>query len=368
MSPAKVYFTNLRVSFGTTLCDKLQKLVKRAGINELPLENNFTAIKMHFGEPGNLAFLRPAYAAAIVELIEKAGGKPYLTDCNTLYVGGRKNALDHLKAAYQNGFTPYATGCQVIIADGLKGTDDVELPVPNGELLQTALIGRGIADSDVIISLSHFKAHEMTGMGGAIKNLGMGCGSRAGKKAMHHEGVTKVLTEYCMGCGRCAKTCAHDAPHLVNKKMVIDDGKCVGCGRCIGVCPRDAIVPLDGQAAGMLDKKIAEYAAAVLKDRPNFHICIAVDISPYCDCHAENDTPILPNIGMFASFDPVALDQACCDMALKAPIIQGSALEQCEKKYGNHFTNLFPTTNWEIQLEHAEKIGIGSRQYELIEV
>lgn len=368
MSKSVVYFTNLRTTFGVTICDKLQKLIKRAGIDQLPLQDSFTAVKIHFGEPGNLAYLRPAYAAALVEIIKENGGKPFLTDCSTLYVGGRKNALEHLDAAYKNGFTPYTLGCQILIADGLKGTDDIELPIPQGELLKTALIGRAIADSDVLITLNHFKAHELTGMGGALKNLGMGCGSRAGKKAMHHDGKTQILQEYCIGCKRCMKICAHNAPTYAEGKMFIDPEKCVGCGRCIGACPRDAIEPISGQALGLIDKKIAEYAAAVLNERPSFHISIAVDISPYCDCHCENDAPIVPNIGMFASFDPVAIDQACCDAVLKSPILPGTALAERHKDNCNHFTSLFPDTNWEIQLEHAEKLGLGSRCYELVEI
>lgn len=183
MSKSKVYYSCLRTGFGVSLPQKLQKLIRAAGIGELPLQDNYAAVKIHFGEPGNLAFLRPAYAAAVVEVLKEYGAKPFLTDCNTLYVGGRKNALDHLESAYKNGFTPYSVGCQILIADGLKGTDEVDLPVPNGEYCKTALIGRAVSDADVIITLNHFKAHELTGIGGAIKNAGMGCAAPVpGKK------------------------------------------------------------------------------------------------------------------------------------------------------------------------------------------
>ncbi len=370
MSKSPVYFTDFRTQFGLTQCDKLVKLIKKAGIEDLPLRDSFAAVKIHFGEPGNLAYLRPAYAASVVEVLSSRGARPYLTDCNTLYPGGRKNALEHLEAAYKNGFTPYSIGCQILIGDGLKGNDDVELPVPNGELLQKAYIGRAIADSDVLITLNHFKAHEMTGMGGALKNLGMGCGSRAGKKAMHNDGLTKVLQEYCVGCGRCTKACAHGAPHVEHGHASIDLTKCVGCGRCIGVCPHDAIMAIDGQANGLLDKKIAEYAAAVLNNRPSFHISLVRDVSPYCDCHSENDAAIVPDIGMFASFDPVALDQACSDAVLNAPVLPHTALEERRNAESpcNHFTSLFPETDWEIQLNHAVKLGLGTREYELIRI
>ena len=182
MEKAKVYFTDFHtVAFGDGLPTKLQKLVRRAGIADLQLDGKFVAIKMHFGELGNISYLRPNYARAIVDVVKELGGKPFLTDCNTMYPGSRKNALEHLECAWQNGFTPLTVGCPILIGDGLKGTDDVDVPVRDGEYIQHAKIGRAIMDADVFISLTHFKGHEMTGFGGAIKNIGMGCGSRAGK-------------------------------------------------------------------------------------------------------------------------------------------------------------------------------------------
>ena len=181
MEKAKVYFSDFRtIAGGDGLPTKLQKLIRKAGIAELDMDGKFVAIKMHFGELGNISFLRPNYARAVVDVVKALGGKPYLTDCNTMYPGSRKNALEHLECAWQNGFTPYTTGCHVIIADGLKGGDETLVPVPHGEYVKQAKIGRAIMDADVFISLSHFKGHEMTGFGGAIKNIGMGCGSRAG--------------------------------------------------------------------------------------------------------------------------------------------------------------------------------------------
>ena len=194
MEASKVYFTNLRTGTYTNLQLKLTKLVKKAGIANIDFENKYVAIKIHFGEPGNLAFLRPNYARTIADIVKELGGKPYLTDCNTLYVGGRKNALDHIESAYLNGFTPYTTGCHILIGDGLKGTDDVLVPVEGGEYVKEAKIGRAIMDADVFITLSHFKGHEATGFGGALKNIGMGCGSRAGKMEMHNAGKPYVIT------------------------------------------------------------------------------------------------------------------------------------------------------------------------------
>ena len=182
MSASKVYFTDFHTpAYGDSLPTKLKKLLRRAGIGQLDMEGKFVAIKMHFGELGNVSFLRPNYARAVVDVVKELGGKPFLTDCNTMYPGSRKNALEHLECAWQNGFTPLTVGCPLMIGDGLKGTDDVLVPVQGGEYVKNAKIGRAIMDADVFISLTHFKGHEMTGFGGAIKNIGMGCGSRAGK-------------------------------------------------------------------------------------------------------------------------------------------------------------------------------------------
>ena len=185
MEKSTVYFTDFRCSVGTSQLDKLKKLCVAAGIKNIDMDGKFVAIKMHFGELGNLAFLRPNYAKAVADLCKEQGGMPFLTDCNTMYPGSRKNALDHLDCANLNGFNPISTGCQIIIGDGLRGTDEVEVPVVNGEYCKTALIGHAVMDADVFISLTHFKGHESTGFGGAIKNIGMGCGSRAGKMQQH---------------------------------------------------------------------------------------------------------------------------------------------------------------------------------------
>ena len=326
---AKVYFSDFRALPGTSIQQKLTKLIKKAGIENIDFENKFVAIKIHFGEPGNLAYLRPNYAKTVVDMVKKLGGKPFLTDCNTLYVGQRKNALDHLEAAYENGFSPFSTGCHVIIGDGLKGTDDVEVPVEGGEYVKTAKIGRAIMDADIFISLNHFKGHEAAGFGGALKNIGMGCGSRAGKMEQHRSGKPSVDTEKCKKCHLCAKNCAHGAISFDDHgKAHIDHNNCVGCGRCLGACNFDAIYNNNNHANELLNKKMAEYSKAVLDGRPNFHINLVLDISPYCDCHAENDVPILPDIGMFASFDPVALDQACADACNAQKPMPGSLLDE----------------------------------------
>lgn len=368
MAKSKVYFTNMKTSFSENLPQKLERLIKTAGIGEIDFEKKYAAIKIHFGEPGNLAFLRPNYAAVVVKVIKELGGKAFLTDCNTLYVGGRKNALDHMDAAYQNGFSPFSTDCHVIIADGLKGTDEALVPVNGGEYVKEAKIGRAIMDADIVITLNHFKGHEATGFGGALKNIGMGCGSRAGKMEMHSAGKPGVDKELCVGCGRCIQICAHDAPVITDKKADISHDKCVGCGRCIGICPMDAIYAAGDESNDILNKKIAEYSKAVLEGRPSFHISLVIDVSPNCDCHAENDIPIVSDVGMFASFDPVALDLACADAVNKQPIVHNSQLHHMPHVHGDHFTDSAPTTNWKVAIEHSVKLGIGNDEYELIEI
>ena len=373
MEKAKVYFTDLRVPIGTSLLDKLQRLIRTAGIGEIDMKRKMTAIKIHFGEPGNLTYLRPNYAKAVADVVKELGGIPFLTDCNTLYPGRRKNALEHIESAYENGFTPFSTGCQIIIGDGLKGSDDVEVPVVGGEYVKTAKIGRAIMDADIFISLSHFKGHEQAGFGGAIKNIGMGCGSRRGKMEQHAAGKPVVKQRKCVGCRQCAKQCGQDAFVFTDGKASINHDKCVGCGRCIAACNFDAIFNPNDCAAQELDRKMAEYAKAVVDGRPHFHICRVIDISPYCDCHPENDMAILPDVGMFASFDPVALDQACVDACLRQEPIPGSMLYEKMHADGfcdhhDHFRNTTPESEWQACLEHAEKIGLGSREYELITI
>lgn len=370
MSNSKVYYTNLRAKPGDNLLDKLKRLITKAGIGDIDFENKYAAIKMHFGEPGNLAFLRPNYAKVVVDTVKELGGKPFLTDCNTLYIGGRKNALDHLDSAALNGFSPLSTGCQILIADGLKGTDESYVPVEGGEYVKEAKIGRAIMDADIFISLNHFKGHEATGFGGALKNIGMGCGSRAGKMEMHSAGKPHVNTPDCIGCKMCTKVCAHSAITIESKKASIDHNKCVGCGRCIGVCPKDAICPASDESNDILNCKIAEYSKAVIQDRPHFHISLVIDISPYCDCHGENDAAIVPDVGFFASFDPVALDLACAEAVNKQPPISNTRLtDMLEHTHEHdHFHTIFPETNWESAIEHSVKLGIGSKDYDLIEV
>lgn len=367
---SKVYFTDMRTHNKESLPEKLQRLAKAAGIEGIDFKDKYCAIKIHFGEAGNLAYLRPNYAKAIVDIVKSLGGKPFVTDCSTLYVGARKNALDHLDVAYEHGYNPFCLGCHVLIADGLKGTDETIVPI-DGEFVKNAKIGTAITDADIIISLTHFKGHEGTGFGGALKNLGMGCGSSAGKAEMHESEKPVVDKEKCVGCGVCKKNCAHDAIAIENKTAVINYDVCKGCGRCIGVCPMKAMKPGEENGCEVLARKVSEYAWAVVKDKPNFHISLAIDISPFCDCYDNNDAPILPDIGMFASFDPVALDKACVDACNKARAVEKSLLGEkhaCSCGCTDHFHVLHPDTDWRAGIEQGVKMGMGSDEYELIDI
>ena len=302
MEKAKVYFTDLHTSTRLPLVEKMKAVAKAAGIEKIDFKDKFVAIKMHFGEPGNLAFLRPNYAAGMADLVRSLGGKPYLTDCNTLYSGGRSNAVDHLESASRNGFNRLSAGCDVIIADGVKGTDCRELPIEGGTYCKTAKIGTAIVDSDVLIALSHFKGHEQTGFGGAIKNMGMGCASVAGKLELHSSSKPVVKVENCRCCGICVKHCAHDAIHLEkiegvnyagkNIAAVIDYDKCVGCGQCVALCQYESAVLKDWDTSETLNGKIAEYTKAIIAGRPCFYVNLIVNVSPECDCWNHNDAAI----------------------------------------------------------------------------
>ena len=375
MEKSKVYFADFRARNGEAMPLKLNRLMKEAGIGSIDMDGKFVAIKMHFGELGNISYLRPNYAKAVADLVKEAGGIPFLTDCNTLYPGSRKNAIEHMYCAWENGFTPMTVGCPVIIGDGLKGMDDVAVPVEGGVHVKEAKIGRAIMDADVFISLTHFKGHEMAGFGGAVKNIGMGCGSRAGKKEQHSTGKPNINKALCRGCKQCMRECANQG--LVYdeaaRKMRINTDNCVGCGRCLGACNFDAIAFANDLATKELNERMAEYAKAVVDGRPNFHVSLIVDVSPYCDCHGENDAPILPNVGMLAAFDPIALDQACADLCQQQEPLPNSVLGENMRRedfcdHHDPFENTTVNAEYKTCLAHGERIGLGSRKYELVTI
>jgi len=368
MKKSKVFFIDFHTSSKENMYAKLTKLLEKAGMFNIDFSKKLVAIKIHFGEPGNLSYIRPNYAAVVVKKIKDKDGLVFLTDSNTLYKGRRSNAVDHLESAHENGFNPLAVGCNVVIADGLKGTDCREIEIGLNHC-KIAKIGAAIADADVIISMNHFKGHEFACIGGCLKNLGMGSGSVGGKLEMHSNSKPLINAENCTACKICERNCAHDAIHICGngkKLAVIDYDKCVGCGQCVAVCQYDG-AQVQWEAANM-QEKIAEYAYAVLKDKPAFHINFLMDISPNCDCWNANDVPIVPNIGILASSDPVAIDRASIDLVNKAPVNKNSVLETIQINGNDKFMSVHPHTDWRISLNYAEKIGLGSQEYELVEM
>jgi uncharacterized protein len=369
MQKSSVYFTDLRTGPGNNLLDKLKKMALQAGIRDIDFKGQFTALKIHFGEAGNLAYIRPNYAACMVRLIKELGGFPFLTDANTLYLGKRANAIDHLNTAMENGFNRIAVGCDIIIADGLKGTEYREIPI-NKKHCQAPKIASAIANADIIVSLTHFKGHEMTGFGGALKNIGMGSGSRNGKMDMHSTSKPKIRVNNCVGCGDCIRNCSQNAIHFnKNKKAEIDYQKCIGCGQCVAVCQYSAAVVGSHASGAIVQEKMVEYAYAALKDKPHFHISFIMNVSPLCDCVSYNDMAITPDIGMAASFDPVALDKACVDLVNNASMVKQSVLDERDFHEGeDKFTHVHVDTDWKVGLKYAEELGLGTQNYQLIVV
>ena len=369
-----VYFTNLRTKPNNNLQQKMIRLIKAAGIENIDFAHKFVAIKLHFGEPGNLAYIRHNYVQTMVTFLQSKGAKVFLTDANTLYSGGRSNAVDHIASAFENGFNPVSLSAPVVIADGLKGTDEIEMPVvaPVETYCRSAKIGSAVANADIIISMNHFKGHEQTGFGGALKNIGMGAASVGGKLELHSDSAPCIYRKHCTGCKMCIRYCRHQAIALDNEQVaVIDKNRCVGCGQCIAVCQFDAAQVVWDSSSELLCAKIAEYTKAVVDGKPHFHLSFIMDVSPMCDCWGHNDMAIVPNIGMAASFDPVALDQACADLVTKASAQAGCQINEdgTQGLMGeDKFKRLFHSVEWESGLDHAEKIGLGGRRYELAEV
>jgi uncharacterized Fe-S center protein len=370
MADSKVYWIDFRTTPTMTILNKLDGLLRSAGLNSLELKDKYVALKIHLGEPGNMAFIRPPFVRVVSEFVRRQGGKPFLTDSNTLYSGRRHNAYDHLRAGYENGFSRDATGCDLIIADGLKGNDFIDLPVKGGKHCSSARIGAAVAEADAIISLNHFKGHELTGFGGALKNLGMGAASRSGKKFLHEVSHPVIVRDSCTGCASCAKNCNEQAITIdAEGKAVIDHDLCVGCCQCVAVCQFGAARAMEGKASEICSERIAEYTQAILAGKPSFHVNFVMNVSPNCDCWSNNDAPVVADIGIFASADPVALDQACVDAVNAAPAVAGTALT--DKRYagtGEKFGHIHPDADWIAGLDHAEAIGLGRRGYALVKV
>lgn len=364
MNSSKVFFIDFHTHPQQNILIKLQKLLIGAGFDHLNLTKKMTALKIHFGEPGNMSFIRPNYATTIANMVKERGGIPFLTDENTLYKGRRSNGIDHLQSAYENGFSPLTTGCHVVIADGIYGKEYREIDI-NFKHCKTAKIGSAIADADVLISINHFKGHEMAGFGGALKNIGMGSGSIGGKLEMHSDSQPYIIRDNCTGCEVCVANCAHDSIHLDNENIAtINYDTCTGCGQCIAVCQYGA--PQAKFNAVNMQQKMMEYAFAVLKNKQAFHINFIMDVSPNCDCWGYNDIPLVPNIGIMASTDPVAIDRASADMVNKSSTIPGNVISKHEHSTSDKFRQVYPNIDWNVGLNYAEELGIGTQKYDLI--
>ena len=364
-----VFFADMRANHKRNLFDKLSILLAQCDLQSRVAPHDLTAIKLHFGERGNSAFIRPIFARRIVDEIKACGAKPFLTDSSTLYPGERKEAVSALACGIEHGFAYAVVNAPLIISDGLRGVTETRVPL-HGEILSEAFIGTEIIEADALVTLSHFKCHELTGFGGAIKNLGMGCASRRGKLVQHSTVAPRVTTKNCTGCAHCLTSCAHDAITIQADVAVIDELKCTGCSRCITICPTKAIAIQWNEAADLVMRKMAEYALAAIQNKraKTLHLNFITQVSPACDCYGHCDAPIVNDIGICASTDPVALDQACCDLVNNALGNQHSALTTGHQPGGDKFRGVWPEIPWQVQLEHAEKIGLGSRTYRLVAI
>lgn len=364
-----VYFMDLRATPKENLIHKLGRLMETAGISGSFKKRDLVAVKLHFGELGNAAFIRPIYLRKVVETIKSHGGNPFLTDANTLYAGTRGDTPSHLTTAIRNGFAYSVVDAPLVIADGLRGKTETAVPVA-GKHIETAYIGTEIVESDALISVAHFKGHELSGFGGTIKNLGMGCASRRGKMAQHSGVSPKVKRKKCIGCGDCVPHCSQEAISLETaddgkEKAHIDPDACIGCGECILICPQGAINPQWKTSIPVFMEKMVEYTVAVLRNKggKTLYINFITNVSPACDCVPANDAPIVRDIGIVASRDPVAIDQASVDLINAEPALSACCMEENREAGSDKFRSIYPQVEWPLQLEYAEKLGLGSRTY-----
>ena len=367
--PSNVYFTDLRTTFQDNLFTKLGRLLDKAGLAKAVSPRDLVAVKLHFGEMGNAAFIRPVFLRRIVKAINDTGGKPFLTDANTLYVGTRSDAPSHLATAIANGFAPSVVNAPLIIADGLRGKSETEVSIGKKHF-QSVHIAREIFEADALVAVAHFKGHELSGFGGTIKNLGMGCASRRGKMAQHATMTPKVKAKSCVGCGACAAHCSPGAITVPDKVAIIDKTKCIGCGECVIVCPNEAVQVRWAQSIPEFIEKIVEYAAGAVKNKVGkmLFLNFLTHISPGCDCAPTNDMPVVADIGILASTDPVAIDQASVDMVNAQTALPGNCLKKNMGPGEDKFRGLYPEVDWSIQLAYGEAIGLGQRAYKIEKV
>ncbi len=362
-----VYFTSFRSTPKSKFFNRFKNIFEEMGIKDLANKNNIVGIKTHFGEGDNTTYVHPYYIRKIIELIKPYGWKVFVTDTNTIYAGQRVNAIDHIELALRHGFSFATLGVPVIIADGIRGNDYCEIEIKNSTFYKKVKVASGIANCDALIVVTHLKAHIAAGFGGALKNIGMGCAARPHKFNMHSNLAPKINKKKCAGCGECIKWCPSGAIKVINQKAQIDPNICIGCGECISACPQKCINLAWDETAENLQKKFVETAAGVIKSVNSkiFYINFVNNVTPDCDCISHSDVQIVPDIGVLFSYDPVAIDKASVDLVNQSEGIKGSALDKNFEKGEDKFKALHPNVDWNIQLIYAEKIGIGTNNYEL---
>ncbi|MCX5795267.1 MAG: DUF362 domain-containing protein [Elusimicrobia bacterium] len=335
---------------------KLKRLLQASRVLDCAAAKDAVAVKLHFGEQGNTGFVPPPLLRVVAEALKARGAKPFLSDTNTLYKGRRTNSADHLSLAREHGFTPQALGAEVVIPDDTR-PENVASVALGGRYIKTARVARVYASADVLVGVAHFKGHIMCGFGGALKNVGMGCATREGKLSQHSDVSPMVMEKSCTGCGACVNVCSAQAISLNEGRSVIDAALCVGCASCLAACPEGALQVRWEAGGGVIQEKMAEYAQAALTGKKGkaafLNVCLK--ITAECDCIAKDEPALMPDLGLLASADPVALDQACYDLAVKAA---GRDV----------FKAAHPRRDGFKQLRHAEEIGLGSREYELVHV
>jgi hypothetical protein len=372
-----VFFADLKAG-GKTLLDKLDTLLDRVDLKGKIKERDLVAIKLHFGEKGNTAFVRPIFLRRVVAGVKQQKGKPFLTDTNTLYRGMRQEAISHMTLAFENGFAYSVVDAPILIADGLRGNSAVKVRIDK-PIFKTVSIAHEIYMADALISVTHFKGHELSGFGGTLKNLGMGCASREGKLSLHSNISPQVKAKACKGCELCLTTCAQEAifmqppkSEVESKRRVafIDTKKCTGCGECILTCPTGAVQIQWNETIPIFQKKIVEHAYGAVQKKKGkaLYLNFLTQISPACDCNGYSDTPIVNDIGILSSEDPVAIDQASVDLVNGERGNPSSKLPKGWEMGEDKFRALYPEVDWSIQLSYAEEIGLGTRNYELIKI
>ncbi len=364
-----VYFANLRAySDQESTTVKVQRLFDRAGFSGIVADRDKTALKLHFGERGNDGFISPVYVRQVVDKVKACGSLPFLTDTNTLYLGSRSNAVDHITTAVLHGFDFAVTGAPIIIADGLSGKNVASVKIEKKHF-DTVTIAGDIALSDSMIVMSHFKGHIVSGFGGALKNLAMGCAPPEGKRAQHNARPF-TLPDRCSGCGTCTEVCPKTAITLEKKRSVIDRDACIGCFECMHVCPEHAI-DIDWETEiPVFMERMVEYAYGVVKAKKGKvgYMNFLIRITPDCDCFPFSDTPIVPDIGILASTDPVAIDAASYDLVNQQTGFTDSLLTAHHHQGKDKFKGVHAQTDGYRQIRYAEEIGMGSSAYELITI